>query len=214
MIKGWMKFNESVGSKFTEEMAMEIVYYFSESSEPSKSIEKVFLSSPEAENLFHFYDSGYDEYKDATQKLYSEANKDSLEFRDNMIQVYNMIREERSAFPPVAEIEDIFLDMIDDDYSFVIYSNQYQYKIKIENDDHTTTIDDFIKYTKSLSERVKRLNVNPLKATLSKAERSNGFYNEPQGGKDTYVSNSFEILIRRVGWKKSSRGFDNSWVTE
>jgi len=214
MLKRWDTFNESVSGRFTEEMAMEIVYYFSESSEPSKSIEKVFLSSPEAENLFHFYDSGYDEYKEATQKLYSESNKGSLEFRDNMIQVYNMIREERSAFPTVAEIEDIFLDMIDEGYSFVIHSNQYQYKIKIQSSDSDATIDDFIKYTKSLSERVKRLNVSPLKATLSQAERSNGFYDEPQGGKDTYVSNSFEILIRRVGWKKSGRGFDRSWSPE
>jgi hypothetical protein len=212
MLKKWNTFNESVGGRFTEEMAMEIVYYFSEDSEPSKSIEKVFLSSPEAENLFHFYDSGYDEYKEATQKLYSEANKGSLEFRDNMFQVYNMIREERSAFPIVAEIEDIFLDLIDDGYSFVIYSNQYEYKVKVQDSDDT--LDDFIKRTKSLGERVKRLNVYPLKATLSRAERSNGFYNEPQGGKDTYVINFFEILIRRVGWKKSGRGFDDSWSPE
>ena len=214
MLKRWNTFNESVAGRFTEEMAMEIVYYFSESSEPSKSIEEVFLSNPEAENLFQFYDSGYDEYKEATQKLYSEVNKGSLDFRDSMTQVYNMIREERSAFPTVAEIEDIFLDMIDGGYSFIIYSNQYQYKIKIQNSDYTTTIDDFIKWTKSLSERVKRLNINPLKATLSQVERSNGFYDEPQGGKDTYVSNNFEILIRRVGWKKSGRGFDRTWVAE
>ena len=44
MLKRWNTFNESVGGRFTEEMAMEIVYYFSESSEPSKSIEEVFLA--------------------------------------------------------------------------------------------------------------------------------------------------------------------------
>lgn len=212
MLKKWNTFNESTGGRFTEEMAMEIVYYFSELSQPSKSIEEVFLSNSEAENLFQFYDSGYDEYKEATQKLYGEANKGSLEFRDNMIQVYNMIREERSAFPTVGEIEDIFLDMIDNGYSFIIYSNQYEYKIKVQNNDDT--LDGFLKWTKSLGERVKRLNINPLKATLSEARRLNGFYNEPQRGKDSYVSNEFEVQLRRVGWKKASRGFDHSWVAE
>jgi hypothetical protein len=210
MIKGWNTFNESVDGRFTEEMAMEIVYYFSESSEPSKSIEKVFLSSPESENLFYFYDSGYDEYKDATQKLYSEANKGSLEFRDNMIQVYNMIRDERSAFPTVVEIEDMFLDIIDDGYSFIVYSSQYEYKIKMYKDDDT--LDSFVKYTKSLGDRVKRLNVSPLKSTLSKAERLNGFYNQLEAGKDRYEVNEFQVIIRRVGWKKSGR--DSSWSSE
>jgi len=210
MIKGWMRFNESVYGRFTEEMAMEIVYYFSESSEPSKSIEKVFLSSPEAENLFHFYDSGYDEYKEATQKLYSEANKGSLEFRDNMIQVYNMIRDERSVFPTVAEIEDMFLDLIDDGYSFIVYSSRYEYKIKMYKYDDT--LDSFLKCTKFLGERVKRLNVSPLKSTLSKAERLNGFYNQLEAGKDRYEVNEFQVVIRRVGWKKSGR--DGSWNSE
>ena len=210
MLKRWDTFNESVSGRFTEEMAMEIVYYFSESSEPSKSIEKVFLSSPESENLFYFYDSGYDEYKGATQKLYSEANKGSLEFRDNMIQVYNMIREERSAFPTVAEIEDMFLDLIDDGYSFIVYSSQYEYKIKIYKYDDS--IENFVKYTTSIGGRVKRLNVSPLKSTLSKAERLNGFYNKLEAGKDRYEMNEFEVVIRRTGFQKSGR--DGSWSPE
>ena len=121
-----------------------------------------------------------------------------------------MIRDERSAFPTVAEIEDIFLDMIDEGYSFIVYSSQYEYKIKMykEND----TLDNFLKYTKFLGERVKRLNVNPLKSTLSKAERLNGFYNQLEAGKDRYEVNEFEVVIRRVGWKKSGR--DSSWSSE
>jgi hypothetical protein len=210
MIKGWNTFNESVDGRFTEEMAMEIVYYFSEDSKPSKSIEKVFLSSPEAENLFHFYESGYDEYKAATQKLYGEVNKGSIDFRDSMFQVYNMIREERSVFPEIAEIEDMFLDIIDDGYSFIVYSSQYEYKIKMYKDDDT--LDNFVQYTKFLGERVKRLNVNPLKSTLSKAERLNGFYNQLERGKDRYEVNEFQVVIRRTGWQKSGR--DGSWSPE
>lgn len=210
MIKGWQTFNESTGGRFTEEMAMEIVYYFSEDSKPSKSIEKLFFDNPETENLFNFYESGYDEYKAATQKLYGEVNRGSLEFRDSMFQVYNMIREERSAFPIIGEIEDNFIDLIDDGYSFIVYSSQYEYKIKI--DKYDDTLDNFLKYTKSLGERVKRLNVNPLKSTLSKAERLNGFYNKLEAGKDRYELNEFEVVMRRTGFQKSGR--DGSWSPE
>jgi|LakMenEpi03Aug12_release.lakeMendotaPanAssembly.Ray.scaffolds.fasta_scaffold428375_2 hypothetical protein len=210
MIKGWIRFNESVDGRFTEEMAMEIVYYFSEDSKPSKSIEKLFFDNPETNNLFNFYESGYDEYKASTKELYGVVNSGSPELKEKIFQVYNMIREERNAFPTVAEIEDIFLDMIDEGYSFVIYSSQYDYKIKIYKDDDS--LDNFVKYTKFLGERIKRLNVNPLKSTLSKAERLNGFYNQLESGKDRYEVNEFQVVIRRTGWQKSGR--DGSWSPE
>ena len=210
MLKRWDTFNESVDGRFTEEMAMEIVYYFSEDSKPTNSISDLFFNNPETENLFNFYESGYDEYKTATQKLYGVVNRGSLDFRDSMFQVYTMIREERSAFPTVVEIEDMFLDLIDDGYSFIVYSSQYEYKIKIYKYDDT--IDSFVKYTKSLGDRVKRLNVSPLKSTLSKAERLNGFYNKLEAGKDRYEMNEFEVVIRRTGFQKSGR--DGSWSPE
>jgi hypothetical protein len=207
MIKGWKIFNESTSGGFTDEMAQEIVYYFSEDSKPSKEISSIFFGNPEVDNLFNFYESGYEEYKAATQKLYGEVNRGSLEFRDSMLKVYELIRLERKAFPTVAELEDIFLDAIDDGYGFVIYSSPYQYEIRIEKYDDS--VENFIKYTKSFSERSKRLNVGGLKSTLSKAERLNGFYNRPEGGKDTYELNDFKIEIRRSGWNKSNR--DGSW---
>jgi hypothetical protein len=207
MIKGWKIFNESTSGRFTEEMAQEIVYYFSEDSKPSKEISSIFFGNPEVNNLFNFYESGYDEYKDATQKLYGEVNRGSLDFRDSMFKVYELIRLERKSFPTVAEIEDIFLDAIDDGYGFIIYSNPYQYEIKFQKYDDT--VENFIKYTKSFSDRAKRLNVGGLKSTLSKAERLNGFYNQPEGGKDTYEVNEFEVIIRRSGFNKSNR--DGSW---
>jgi len=210
MIKGWNTFNESVDGRFTEEMAMEIVYYFSEDSKPTNSISDLFFNNSETENLFNFYESGYDEYKAATQKLYGVVNSGSPELKEKIFQVYKMIREERSVFPEIAEIEDIFLDIIDDGYSFIVYSSQYEYKIKMYKDNDT--LDSFVKYTKSLGERVKRLNVNPLKSTLSKAERLNGFYNQLESGKDRYEVNEFQVVIRRTGWKKSGR--DGSWSSE
>jgi len=210
MIKGWVRFNESVDGRFTEEMAMEIVYYFSEDSKPSKSIEKLFFDNPETNNLFYFYESGYDEYKAATKKLYGVVNSGSSELKEKIFQVYKMIREERSVFPEIAEIEDMFLDLIDDEYSFIVYSSQYEYKIKMYKDNDT--LDNFVKYTKFLGERIKRLNVNPLKSTLSKAERLNGFYNQLEAGKDRYEVNEFQVVIRRTGWQKSGR--DGSWSPE
>ena len=208
MIKGWKLFNESTGGRFTEEMAQEIVYYFSEDSKPSKEISSIFFGNPEVDNLFSFYESGYEEYKAATQKLYGEVNRGSLEFGDSMFKVYELIRLERKTFPTVAEIEDIFLDAIDDGYGFIIYSSQYQYEIRLQKYDDS--VENFIKYTKSFSDRVKRLNTGGLKSTLSKAERLNGFYNKPEGGKDTYEVNMFKIELRRIGWNKSNR--DNSWT--
>ena len=210
MIKGWNTFNESVDGRFTEEMAMEIVYYFSEDSKPTNSISDLFFNNPETNNLFNFYESGYDEYKAATKKLYGVVNSGSPELREKIFQVYNMIREERNVFPKIAEIEDIFLDIIDDDYSFIVYTSSYEYKIKIYKYDDT--LDNFVKYTKSLGERVKRLNVSPLKSTLSKAERLNGFYNKLEAGKDRYEMNEFEVVIRRTSWQKSGR--DGSWSPE
>ena len=210
MIKGWNTFNESVDGRFTEEMAMEIVYYFSEDSKPTNSISDLFFNNPETNNLFNFYESGYDEYKAATKKLYGVVNSVSPELREKIFQVYNMIREERNVFPKIAEIEDIFLDIIDDDYSFIVYTSSYEYKIKIYKYDDT--LDNFVKYTKSLGERVKRLNVSPLKSTLSKAERLNGFYNKLEAGKDRYEMNEFEVVIRRTGFQKSGR--DGSWNPE
>ena len=208
MIKGWKTFNESTGGRFTEEMALEIVYYFSENSKPSKEISSIFFGNPEVGDLFTFYESGYEEYKDVTQKLFSEVNRGSLEFRDSMFKVYELIRLERKAFPTVAEIEDIFLDAIDGGYGFIIYSSSYEYEIRLSKYDDS--VENFIKYTKSFSDRVKRLNVGGLKSTLSKAERLNGFYNRPEGGKDTYELNDFEIQIRRSGWNKSNR--DGSFI--
>jgi hypothetical protein len=210
MLKRWDTFNESVDGRFTEEMAMEIVYYFSEDSKPTNSISDLFFNNPETENLFNFYESGYDEYKTATQKLYGVVNRGSLDFRDSMFQVYTMIREERSAFPTVVEIEDMFLDLIDDGYSFIVYSSQYEYKIKIYKYDDS--IENFVKYTTSIGGRVKRLNVSTLKSTLSKAERLNGFYNKLEAGKDRYEMNEFEVVIRRTGFQKSGR--DGSWSPE
>jgi hypothetical protein len=210
MIKGWIRFNESVDGRFTEEMSMEIVYYFSEDSKPTNSISDLFFNNPETNNLFNFYESGYDEYKSATKKLYGVVNSGNPELKEKIFQVYTMIREERSAFPTVAEIEDMFLDLIDDGYSFIVYSSQYEYKIKIYKYDDS--IENFVKYTTSIGGRVKRLNVSPLKSTLSKAERLNGFYNKLEAGKDRYEMNEFEVVIRRTGFQKSGR--DGSWSPE
>lgn len=212
MIKDWKIFNESVSGKFTEEMAQEIVYYFSENSSPTKEISDILFSNPEIGDLLNFYDSGYKEYKAAIKKLFGEVNRGSLEFRDNMFKVYERIRLERKTFPTVAELEDVFLDAIDDGYEFIIYSNAYQYEIKLQK--YNDTLENFIKYTKSFSERTKRLNVGGLKSTLSQAEWNNGFYDVPSGGKDAYLWIGFTIQLRRAGWKKSGTGFDRSWTAE
>ncbi len=210
MIKGWKKFNENKTGTFDLDMAQEIVYYFSEDSHPSKTIESVFLANPEVSGLFQWYESGHEEYQAAYQKLYGMVNTGSLDFRDSMIQVYNMIREERSSFPLISEIEDSFLFMVDAGYSFLVDTNDYDYKIRMYKYDDT--IENFIRYTQAVDAKSKRFNSGSVKSTLSKVERLNGFYNKLENGKDRYELNEFEVVLRRTGFQKNTR--TNKWEPE
>ena len=115
MIKGWVRFNESSGN-FTYEMAQEIIFYFSENSSPRKYIENMLWKHPEMgidADSFVAYESGPEDYENMIKKLIGFTNTKSLTFKDDMINLYHKIREERSAFPEIFEIEDMFLDLIE-----------------------------------------------------------------------------------------------------
>jgi hypothetical protein len=120
-ITNWKKFNESVNEEFTEEMAQEIIYSFSEDSDLSGELDDLvrsFDASLKNENIngeahFGMYETGYDEMKEMIKKLYGFVQTGSLSFKDDMINLYHEIRKVKAKFPEVYEIEDLFLTFIE-----------------------------------------------------------------------------------------------------
>jgi hypothetical protein len=197
MINNWKRFNENASGNFTEDMAMEIVYYISEDSNPNKEIEKLIFSNPEVEGLFRFYESGHSEYVAAIRKLLEKVNKGSLEFKDNMINVYNMIREERKDFPPIIEIENVLISLVDSGYGFRVGARSGEYNIKLEK--KKTTMKEFTETCLYLDDIIDDLQTPQCDSTIEKAERFDGFLNDGSG-KVGYTE--FKITIRRRGMKK------------
>jgi len=190
MIKGWIRFNESSGN-FTYEMAQEIIFYFSEDSSPNKSIEREFFEHPEMGNdADHFvaYESGYEDYQKMIKKLMGMVNTKSLTFKDDMIAIYNKIRQERSDFPEIFELEDTFLDLIESNgFDFLVYTKDYFYTIRLDKEN--CSLSEFIQYCQYLDKSIKRLETSTATPLLEKCERSD------LGQHGTYVG--FKILLKK-----------------
>jgi hypothetical protein len=159
-INNWNKFNESVSDTFTEEMAQEIIYYFSEESRPSKHIgDLVYKLGEIIESNFIMYETSYQEMKQMIKKMYSLCQTDVM-FRDSMIEIYNEIRKERKDFPEAYEIEDAFLDLIEGHgFSFMIYSGLSKYEIKLHSPwgDNSMKLEDFINYCNLMKNPISKL---------------------------------------------------------
>lgn len=173
MIKNWIIFNESTNEKFTLEMAQEIIYYFSENYEPSKEMSDIFYNGHAGitDREFIFYETSYDEMNDYIKKLYNLVNTESLTLMDDMIKLYHKIREERKNFPEIFEIEDLFLDLIESDkFDFMVYSNRYNYKIRLSKTDknNTITLEEYIKYCTQLNNELIRLKSDKYETKLMK----------------------------------------------
>jgi hypothetical protein len=190
MIKGWMRFNESSGN-FTYEMAQEIIYYFSENSSPSKDNEKMLWEHPEMgidADSFVAYESGPEDYEIMIKKLIGFTNTKSLTFKDDMINLYYKIREERSAFPEICDIEDIFLDLIESNgFDFLVDTKDHYYNIKLNKDN--CSLSDFIQYCQYLNNSIKKLETSTTTSVLQNCERQDsGLYG-------THVW--FKILLKK-----------------
>jgi hypothetical protein len=190
MIKGWIRFNESSGN-FTYEMAQEIIFYFSESSVPSEDIEKMFWENPELEgstDSFISYESGPEDYEDMIKKLIGLVNTKSLTLKNDMIKLYHKIREERSAFPEICDIEDIFLDLIEKSrFDFLVDTKEHYYKIKLYKKD--CSISEFISYCQLLEKSIEQLETPTIKPILLNCDRQDS---DPYG---THVW--FNILLKK-----------------
>jgi len=190
MIKGWIRFNESSGN-FTYEMAQEIIFYFSESSVPSEDIEKMFWENPELEgstDSFISYESGPKDYEDMIKKLIGLVNTKSLTLKNDMIKLYHKIREERSAFPEICDIEDIFLDLIEKSrFDFLVDTKEQYYKIKLYKEG--CSISEFISYCQLLEKSIEQLETSTIKPILLNCDRQDS---NPYG---THVW--FKILLKK-----------------
>lgn len=171
-ITNWKKFNESVNEEFTEEMAQEIIYCFSEGSNLSEELKRLvedFDESLNKENInseehFGMYETGYDEMKQMVKKLYGLVQTGSLGFKDDMINLYHEIRKVKEKFPEVFEIEDLFLTFIESnnfqfylDYKKPYGTSSMIYEIRLRSQWNANySMSDFHKLTDTVSSIVKR----------------------------------------------------------
>lgn len=202
MIKRWIKFNES-SETFTEEMAQEIIYYFSEDSKPTKEIVFKFLENDIIQNEFNFsiYETSYEEMKVYVKDLISLVQNGPVGFKDEMIEIYNQIRQERKDFPEVYEIEDIYLDLIEnEDFKFYLSSGMEYgeikrptYVIKLNKD--RCEFNDYVKYCNSINNSLQRLKSPNYNIVLSNCELSQGIRYDKSKYSDCYFKIELIIII-------------------
>lgn len=184
MIKNWNLFNESVSNELTKEQAQEIIYYFSEMSEPTSKIVIDFYSIFDDDH-FVFYETSYEEMKQYVKDL-QERCKGNEELTNKMIEIYEEIREERKIFPEAHEIESTFSDFMDlEDFHFMIYSDKMEYTIRLGK--NSTNLDSFTKYCHDVKKYLVRLESSDYETKLVKCEFTD--YHNSRA--------SFEIELKR-----------------
>lgn len=187
MLKKWEKFNESElanefanrfakgGTEstnlvdFTEDMAQEIIYYFSEDSNPSSDIEMSFydLLGDDSDD-FSQHDFEYNDYLKLIKKLMQLSNSRGSDFLKSLIVIYNRIRSARSNFPKICDIEDIFLELVDDGFGFKVFTTTFNYYIKLHKSN--VGIDDYIKFCKIVNDRCERISFTKSRTKMISSE--------------------------------------------
>jgi hypothetical protein len=204
-ITNWEKFNESVSEEFTEEMAQEIIYSFSEGTDLSGELNRLVVSFVEtvnkenidSESHFGMYETSYGEMKVMVRKLYGFAQTESLTFREEMIQLYHEIRKVKEKFPEVYEIEDLFLTFLEsNNFEFYLdYMKPYGtstmiYQIRLRSKyDANYSMQDFHKFCDTVGSLVERFS-HPSSRMLIKQCK---YYNFDEQNK---ASVDFDIIIK------------------
>lgn len=175
MIKKWTKFNESTSEIFTEEMAQEILYFFSEDSIVPKSIETDFnrIYKDYQLNQIVFYETSNDEMKEFIKYLFDKSKEDE-NLKRELIELYYKIREKMKIFPKVCEIEDVYLNIIEDlNYKFYLSVNSGRKSIKIKLLKWSSiSLDDFIQTCKIINGTLMRLKGDEYSSKLESCEYS------------------------------------------
>jgi hypothetical protein len=205
-ITNWKKFNESVNEEFTEEMAQEIIYCFSDGSTLSGELESLVIKFDESlnkeninsESHFMMYEPGYDEMKGMVKKLYGFVQTLNLSFKDDMINLYHEIRKVKEKFPEVFEIEDLFLTFIEsNNFQFYLdYMKAYSddgpmiYQIRLRSQwDTIYSMSDFQKLSDTVSGIVKIFSHPSSRMYVQQCK----YYNYERQNK---TSVDFEIIIK------------------
>lgn len=173
MIKNWSKFNESTSEDFTEEMAQEILYFFGEDSQVSKDGDLNFNEIYKKYNLEHivFYETSYDEMKEFTQYLLNKSKEDT-NLKQELIELYNKIRQKMNMFPEVYQIEDMYLSIIEElNYDFYLNVNSIRKEIEIRLTRwNESELSEFIETCKIVEGTLKRLESDKYKTKLKSCE--------------------------------------------
>lgn len=174
-IKNWNKFgklNESTET-FTYEMAQEILYFFGEESRVSKNDGFNFDAIYKKYNLDHivFYETGYDEMKEFTQYLFNKS-KENQNLKQELIELYNKIREKMNMFPEIYQVEDIFLSIIESlNYDFYLDVNSIRKEIDIRLSRwEESKLSEFIETCIIVEGTLKRLESTKYKTKLESCE--------------------------------------------
>ena len=188
MIKKWSNFIiESNQEQLTEEMAQEIIFYFSENSRVDKELENIFYAI--AADNYVMYETGYGEMKEYIKKLLDKAKSHE---QDNiiLIDLYHKIREVMKDFPTVSEIEDVFLDLIEVDKLNFNYSHvrDRECTIKLYSWPQKFMLGDFIDLCKQINNRLGQLYRNTYEVKLEKCE----YYHNSVNFEIDLVSNRFK----------------------
>lgn len=190
-IKPYQLFESS--SRLTREMAQEIIYYFGENSYPIKDAQDIFYGLF-SDEFFEFYETSYSEMNEFVDKLLKLSKERNI--TDDLVELYYVIRNERKDFPEVYQIEDIFLNIIDDGFSFNVSSKKNELTIILSKD--VIDLTNYIKYINQISNCLKKLENPKYFVNLEKSEMVQG-YREIDGKinkNDPYSYCYFRITLK------------------
>jgi hypothetical protein len=166
MIKNWEKFNESNNSVSYETLSEVIMFrnnsYMSENAELHKRIDHFVdgeLDEDIEDGLVPISLEEHRQFKLKIDELIRKINKDS-KLSNTLLSLYSEVESKMKGFPKFYELEDLFLDLIDDGWNigFMIKPN-ISFEIEIHNDNSELNIsyDDYIDLQIKSNNIVKRL---------------------------------------------------------
>ena len=166
MIKNWIKFNESVDSEVSYETLSEIIFYLNNSllSVSEKLHRKIdtFIEVDLNGDCDELTPITPEEYRQFHLKIegFIKIIKENPEFISKLNSLYNEVQEMMKGLPKFYELEDFFLDLIDDGWqlTFLLKPNE-SIDIEVSNDmsDLQISYDDYINLQIECGKKLKRM---------------------------------------------------------
>jgi hypothetical protein len=165
MIKNWKKFNESNNSVSYETLSEVIMFrnnsYLNVNKELHKRIDH-FVNDDLGESMNDLIPITPEEHRKFRLKideLIKKVNKDS-KLSNTLLSLYSEVESKMKGFPKFYELEDLFLDLIDNGWniSFVIIPDiSFEIQISNEMSELYITCDDYINLKNNSNNIIKRL---------------------------------------------------------